>query len=200
MIIGIDIDDTISDLSEIFLKYATMYNKEKEINFEIDKTQWELDKAYGWNDNNFFEFSKKYLKKLLNEAKPKKNCVNIIDKLREEGHKIIIITARNNEELSDPYAITEEWLKLNNIKYDKLIVNSSKKEEDCINNKVDVFIDDRLENCESVHKKLNIPVLLFNSVYNTNDNNSLIERVFSWDEVYSKIKNMNFDECCIIEN
>ena len=31
MIIGIDIDDTITDLSDIFLKYATLYNKENEI-------------------------------------------------------------------------------------------------------------------------------------------------------------------------
>lgn len=72
MNIGIDIDDTITDLSCIFLKYARKYNQENRIDFSIDKTQWDLDKAFGWNQKNYIDFSKKYLKKLLNEAKPKK--------------------------------------------------------------------------------------------------------------------------------
>lgn len=190
MIIGIDIDDTITDLSDIFLKYATLYNKENEIDFKIDKTQWDIDKAFGWNNDDFMKFSKKYLEILLNEAKPKKGCVDVINKLREDGNKIVIITARNSEELIDPYEFTKNWLELNNIGFDKLVVNSNKKEEDCINNKIDVFIDDRLENCEKVYEKLHIPVFLFDSVYNTNDKNSLIERVFSWEEVYSKIRNI----------
>ena len=190
MIIGIDIDDTITDLSDIFLKYATLFNKENEIDFKIDKTQWDLDKAFGWNNDDFMKFSKKYLEILLNEAKPKKGCVDVINKLREDGHKIVIITARNSEELIDPYEFTKNWLELNNIGFDKLVVNSNKKEEDCINNKIDVFIDDRPENCENVYKKLHIPVFLFDSVYNTNDKNSLIERVFSWEEVYSKIRSI----------
>lgn len=190
MIIGIDIDDTITDLSDIFLKYATLYNKENEIDFKIDKTQWDIDKAFGWNNDDFMKFSKKYLEILLNEAKPKKGCVDVINKLREDGHKIVIITARNSEELIDPYEFTKNWLELNNIGFDKLVVNSNKKEEDCINNKIDVFIDDRPENCENVYKKLHIPVFLFDSVYNTNDKNSLIERVFSWEEVYLKIRSI----------
>ena len=65
MIIGIDIDDTITDLSDIFLKYATLFNKENEIDFKIDKTQWDLDKAFGWNNDDFMKFSKKYLKILF---------------------------------------------------------------------------------------------------------------------------------------
>ena len=190
MIIGIDIDDTITDLSDIFLKYATLYNKENEIDFKIDKTQWDIDKAFGWNNDDFMKFSKKYLEILLNEAKPKKGCVDVINKLREDGNKIVIITARNSEELIDPYDFTKNWLELNNIGFDKLVVNSNKKEEDCINNKIDVFIDDRPENCENVYKKLHIPVFLFDSVYNTNDKNSLIERVFSWEEVYLKIRSI----------
>lgn len=190
MIIGIDIDDTITDLSDIFLKYATLYNKENEIDFKIDKTQWDIDKAFGWNNDDFMKFSKKYLEILLNEAKPKKGCVDVINKLREDGNKIVIITARNSEELIDPYEFTKNWLELNNIGFDKLVVNSNKKEEDCINNKIDVFVDDRLENCEKVYEKLHIPVFLFDSVYNTNDKNSLIERVFSWEEVYLKIRSI----------
>ena len=188
--IGIDLDDTISSSNEMFIKYAKLYNKEKKINFKIDETQWDLDKSFGWNDNNYKEFCKQYLRTLLNEAEIKYNAAEKINKLKKEGYKIIIITSRNEKELNDMYSFTEKWLKNHNINYDKLIINSLQKEEECLKNKVNIFIDDNMKNCMNVYKKLQIPVFLFDGLYNTNDKYSNIERVYSWDEIYLKIKNI----------
>ena len=188
--IGIDLDDTISSSNEMFIKYAKLYNKEKKINFKIDETQWDLDKSFGWNDNNYKEFCKQYLRTLLNEAEIKYNAAEKINKLKNEGYKIIIITSRNEKELNDMYSFTEKWLKNHNINYDKLIINSLQKEEECLKNKVNIFIDDNMKNCMNVYKKLQIPVFLFDGLYNTNDKYSNIERVYSWDEIYLKIKNI----------
>ncbi len=188
--IGIDLDDTISSSNEMFIKYAKLYNKEKKINFKIDETQWDLDKSFGWNDNNYNEFCKQYLRTLLNEAEIKYNAAEKINKLKNEGYKIIIITSRNEKELNDMYSFTEKWLKNHNINYDKLIINSLQKEEECLKNKVNIFIDDNMKNCMNVYKKLQIPVFLFDGLYNTNDKYSNIERVYSWDEIYLKIKNI----------
>lgn len=188
--IGIDLDDTISSSNEMFIKYAKLYNKEKKINFKIDETQWDLDKSFGWNDNNYKEFCKQYLRTLLNEAEIKYNAAEKINKLKNEGYKIIIITSRNEKELNDMYSFTEKWLKNHNINYDKLIINSLQKEEECLKNKVNIFIDDNMKNCINVYKKLQIPVFLFDGLYNTNDKYSNIERVYSWDEIYLKIKNI----------
>lgn len=188
--IGIDLDDTISSSNEMFIKYAKLYNKEKKINFKIDETQWDLDKSFGWNDNNYKEFCKQYLRTLLNEAETKYNAAEKINKLKNEGYKIIIITSRNEKELNDMYSFTEKWLKNHNINYDKLIINSLQKEEECLKNKVNIFIDDNMKNCINVYKKLQIPVFLFDGLYNTNDKYFNIERVYSWDEIYLKIKNI----------
>ena len=188
--IGIDLDDTISNSNELFLKYARLYNEEKKINFPIDETKWDLDKSFGWNDDNYKEFCEKYLKTLLNEAETKKNAVEVIKELKIEGYEIIIITARHEEELGNPYAFTKEWLEAKRICFDKLIVNSRKKEDDCLNNNVEIFIDDNLKNCINVYNKLHIPVFLFDSLYNGDDNYPNIERIYSWDEAYSKIKNI----------
>lgn len=174
----------------MFIKYAKLYNKEKKINFKIDETQWDLDKSFGWNDNNYKEFCKQYLRTLLNEAEIKYNAAEKINKLKNEGYKIIIITSRNEKELNDMYSFTEKWLKNHNINYDKLIINSLQKEEECLKNKVNIFIDDNMKNCMNVYKKLQIPVFLFDGLYNTNDKYSNIERVYSWDEIYLKIKNI----------
>lgn len=188
--IGIDLDDTISSSNEMFIKYAKLYNNEKKINFKIDETQWDLDKSFGWNDNNYKEFCKQYLRTLLNEAETKYNATEKINKLKNEGYKIMIITSRNEKELNDMYSFTEKWLKNHNINYDKLIINSLQKEEECLKNKVNIFIDDNMKNCINVYKKLQIPVFLFDGLYNTNDKYSNIERVYSWDEIYLKIKNI----------
>lgn len=189
--IGIDLDDTISSSNEMFIKYAKLYNKEKKINFKIDETQWDLDKSFGWNDNNYKEFCKQYLRILLNEAETKYNAAKKINKLKNEGYKIIIITSRNEKELNDMYSFTEKWLKNHNINYDKLIINSLQKEEECLKNKVNIFIDDNMKNCINVYKKLKIPVFLFDSLYNANDKYSNIERIYSWDEIYLKIKDIS---------
>ena len=87
------------------------------------------------------------------------------------------------------YSFTEKWLKNHNINYD-LIINSLQKEGECLKNKVNIFIDDNMKNCMNVYKKLQIPVFLFDGLYNTNDKYSNIERVYSWDEIYLKIKNI----------
>lgn len=45
MNIGIDIDDTINNLADILRKYATEYNKEQEIDYEIQTNKWEWAEA-----------------------------------------------------------------------------------------------------------------------------------------------------------
>ena len=190
MNIGIDIDDTISNSSEIFIKYAKIYNKENYINFKINTNELNQEKAFGWNEYHQKIFSKKFLNKILNETKPKKNAVSIINRLKGNGNKIIIITARSNSELRNIYDITENWLKIYNINFDKLIVDSQSKELDCIKNNIDIFIDDNYKICEKVNEKANIPVFLFNTRYNSNCKSLNVERVFNWNEIYMKINNI----------
>ena len=188
MVIGIDLDDTITNSSDIFIKYAKIYNKEKKINYKINCNEFDQNKAFGWSEKDQKEFTKNYLKKVLNEAEPKEDAVKIINNLKLNGYKIIIITARNDKEISNIYYITEKWLIFNNIKFDKLIINCHYKEDICDDNNVNIFIDDNFENCKRVYKKLKIPVLLFNTNYNRIYTNSKIKRVFNWQEIDSIIK------------
>lgn len=189
--LGIDLDDTITNSIESLLNYAKLYNKEKGISFPIDENQWDFDKAFGWNENNIIEFTSKYLKTLLKEATIKEGAVETIEKLREEGYEIVVITARYEKELGDPYNFTKAWLEENNIFFDKLIVNSKEKEIDCLKNNVEIFIDDNVNNCIKVHEKLHIPVFLFDNIFNRNKEQPFIERIYSWSELYSKIKNIS---------
>jgi len=52
-------------------------------------------------------------------AKPHKQIVELINKLYDEGHHIIIFTGRNSLE----WQATRDWLLENNVKYHQLIMN-----------------------------------------------------------------------------
>lgn len=90
---------------------------------------------------------------ITNNAIPRPGAVEAIKKLREEGHEIYIITARDNEFHEDPYMLSKNWLDNNSIEYDKLIVNVREKAPLCKNEKIDIFIDDQLNNCLEVSKE-----------------------------------------------
>lgn len=183
MVVGIDLDDTITNSSDIFLKYAKQYNYEQKIDFAIQENVLNQNEAFGWTKQNIEEFKRKYLKKILEETKPNPDCVKVINKIHSRGDKVIIITARSETELNDVTKITREWLTKNKIKYDKLIINSKAKEEDCNKNNISIFIDDNISNCERVYKKLEIPTFVFTTRYNKNKKINGIYRISSWKEL-----------------
>ena len=89
-------------------------------------------------------FLKNIQEEITNRAKPRNNAIETINRLRKEGHKIIIITARDSEFHDNPYLLSKNWLDKNNIEYDKLIVNAREKGTICKNENIDLFIDDTI--------------------------------------------------------
>ena len=120
-------------------------------------------------------------------AKPRFNAVETINRLRKEGHKIIIITARDSEFHDDPYFLSKNWLNKNNIKYDKLIVNAREKGTVCKNENIDLFIDDQLNNCLDVLKE-GIKVI---RISNENCTNKDIVDLNNWTKIYEYIGELN---------
>lgn len=187
MRIGIDLDDTITKTDEILFKYAKIYNEEEKILFNINREEWNLTKAFGWNEENIKEFFSKYLKSIYEEAEIKENAKERINKLKDDGNEIIIITARNTKSLKEVHEVCKNWLINNKINVDKIVVDGENKAQKCLENKIDIFIDDNIRNCENVYNNLKIPVLLMNSRYNKDYQNPKIKRVYNWNEIYNEI-------------
>jgi len=187
MNIGIDIDDTINDLHGILLEKGKKFNERENVKYEIKEDEWHWDKAFGWDDNMTNKFLSENIKGAYLNAGIKENAAEVINKLQTEGNKIVIITSRGAEHLPNAYEISEAWLKEKNVHYDKLIVGCVEKGMACIENNIDVFIDDHVSFCERV-SKTNTKVLMFNSPYNQNEKK--YTRVYSWEEVYKEIKNI----------
>ena len=127
MKIGIDIDDTICDTWNYALPLmCKYYNKdyEKEIQCGYYET---LDLTL----NDYMSFAKLNHSDYIMEVPLIKSAKEIINKLKEEGNEIIFITARSENAYTNPYNITYEYLKKNNIKFDKLYVSAGTKKEIC---------------------------------------------------------------------
>lgn len=189
MKIGIDIDDTITNSSDVFIEYAKKYNEENNIHYDIDNTTLDTKKSFGWEMKNQIEFSNKYLKGILQKVNSKLDSIEVINKLKKEGHKIYFITARSDKEIEGSmFELTENWLRSNDYEYDLLITESKDKLSDCIKHNIDLFIDDSYSNCKSIKDKMNIPVLLFTTRYNSNIKDDSLIRVNNWFDIYNFLK------------
>ena len=120
-------------------------------------------------------------------------AAKVLGLLKEMGHEIIILTARDNRFLTNQYENTmnfyvEEWLNKNNIPYDEIIAGPGSKKDKCIQNKLDIMIEDKASNVMKISEI--IPVLCFDAPYNLDANNENITRVYSWYQIYNYFLNI----------
>ena len=213
MRIGIDIDDTMTNIKDKLTNSAIQYAKS--LNKDVQYIDYNIVDIYN-NGNIYqklFNFNYEELKYFLgtiqegitDNAIPRENCVEVINKLHNDGNEIYIITARDKEFHKDPYLQSKEWLEKNSIYYDKLIVNARDKGQACIENNIDLLIDDSISNC------LNVDNLGIDTIIIGNKNDRGIKNINNWQEIYEYIENHNIikiiqyqekykDEICLFIN
>lgn len=197
MRIGIDIDGVLTDIEQWQLDYGSKfyfekYGKEIKNNegyetidiFDVDSS---LDDEF-WNEN---------FKSYSINVDVRKFAGEVIKKLKQDGNEIYIITARgsflshssNVMSIEENRNIVLEWLKRNKIEYDKIIFSPEDKLNICIDNNIDLMIEDKVDNINKISTK--IPVICFHARYNKNCIGKNIIRCYSWYDIYSKVKVLN---------
>lgn len=183
MNIAIDIDDTLTDTFEYLMPFvAEFYKKDltelqrNNISYSNIPKEW---RRYEW------DFEKSYYDKVVVRTPFKKDAARYVRLLHQMGHKIVIITGRTKEFYTDPYAITEEELKNGNIVFDKLICTLS-KEQACLDEEIDVMIDDLPSNCDAVSSVGITPILFASQA--KRDLNTEYVRVNQWVDVIEMIE------------
>ena len=143
MNIGIDIDDTITYTYEMLLPMVAV-----RYGISLSKLYEELPTYKKLNATlpDYAHFASESLPVAAKLTPIRDGALEIITKLKEEGHEIIFITARNHEEFVEPYKISFDFLKVNKVPYDKLLVNIKRKDKQCFMEKIDLFIDDTNDN------------------------------------------------------
>ena len=187
MNIGIDIDDTLTDscpvLRSYLEKYDSVYCNDKHMLNNI------ADIICGhFVDDAVARFYIENGKQMASEIPIKENAKEIIDRLLSEGNKITIITARSKEFFGDSQSYNEAYLKNHNINYTKLLTSQDNKLKTCLEEHIDIMIDDSIKTCERLRNE-GIKSLLFTSDLNK-DKETNCDRVGTWLELYNYIHNM----------
>ena len=180
-IIGIDIDDTITNSTRVVKRYIYKYSNSNELKNNVEGI---IRGTYVSDETK--TFYKARSKEIGNDIKIKKHAREVIQKLHDDGHKIIIVTARNNNYYDDAYKFSYDYLKRNGIVFDKLITDQPYKLNICKKEHINIFIDDAIDTVDSIQKE-GIKSILFESSINKNKK-SLAKRLNNWKEVYRYIE------------
>ena len=194
MKIGIDIDDTLSNSFESVFVDSQKFDIEELGNTgkveeygKIDNHNYIETMYKHWTQEQTNLFWEKYFINMLTKATPKEYAPEILQKMKGEGNKIVIITSRyeiepNSTAIED---YSKQWLNKNNIPYDEIIINAQNKLEVAQKAQIDLFIDASIKHCKKMQNG-NIKTLLYTTIMNEGLDVPELERVYSWPQIYSK--------------
>ena len=189
MRIGIDIDGVLTDIEQWQLDYGSKFfsNINKSV---INKDGYEISEIFNVSDELDSKFWHEYLYEYVTKEPSRKFANEVIKKLKEQGNEIYIITARyltdrDTEDGKKMKKIVLEWVEEQNIIYDKIIFAPEDKLQICLENNIDIMIEDKVANIEKISTKL--PVICFHAGYNKDCKNDNIYRVYTWYDIYNLI-------------
>lgn len=196
MRIGIDIDGVLTDIEQWQLDYGSKFYFEK-YGKEIQNNEgYETTEIFKVDSKLDDEFWTEYFKDYSINVDVRKLASEVIKKLKQDGNEIYIITARgsflshsaNVMLFEENKSIVLEWLRKNEIEYDKIIFSPEDKLSICLENNIDVMIEDKVDNINKISTR--IPVICFHAGYNKNCKGNNIFRCYSWYDIYSKISSI----------
>lgn len=196
MNIGIDIDDTISNTYDVLMGYAQKYTAEdlkkelKQPEAKILSCNGYCEKFHNWNEEETRNFWEKYYSTIIKEVTIKKFAKETIKKLKKDGHKIYLITARFDVLDGLIKQITLEWLEENGIEYDELIFDAQDKLKKIKEKNIEILIDDAVTNCTQV-SEAGIKTYIMDSMQNHGQEIENVQRLYSWIHAEQEINKLN---------
>lgn len=200
MRIAFDCDGVLTNLEKYQLEYGKKHFKDCN---DINVKGYDIVDIFHCSKEEREKFWTKYIWKYCLEEKPRENIAATIRKLKSEGNEIYIITGRaHTTEQNTTGALFRKmliyWLKKENIPYDKIVFCSEEdsatdKYDACLENKIDVIIDDKRENIEALRKITN--VICFDASYNIDCSFEDVPRVKNSDQIYNCIRKIQDPVC-----
>ena len=183
MRIGVDIDGVVSDsypawlgeLNQYFGKNITVL-EDYEMHLVFDVPCDDM--------NNFFVQN---VERLFDIPHPMKGAKKGIESLLQDGHEVIYVTARSQEEEE----FTLHWMEKNSIPYEQVLFSGHKSKVDFVKEwNLELFIEDYLVNAKAI-SELGIPVLLLDASYNQGKLPQGVTRCQNWKEILTEIQKIS---------
>lgn len=189
MKIGIDLDGVVFDTEKEFRVYTELYDMlVLKQNSKVDNSELELQYRFNWTEENSKGFLAIYHEKIVREANYMPGAKDILKMLKQDGHMLIIITARGgmNKKMIEK---TKERLKQDNMDiFDKYYFNIDEKQQICLNEKIDIMIDDYYRNCQSISDAGIKTIYLKDAPSPNLKENENLKILYNWGEIYRYIK------------
>lgn len=201
MNIGIDVDNVISKFDEALKEEFLKHDKELRNTGIINPKLYITKGMFDWTYDELRPFYLENIERIAKNLDVIEGAKEYIEKLREDGHTIVIITGRDNGEYTDPYNMTKKWLKEKEIPYDKLVFTNAYKNDKngktkkCFENGIDIMIDDSAHVCRDCFEN-NITTLIMDKPCNREEKE--ITRVHNWKEIYEFITNYKKEKINVI--
>lgn len=190
MKIGLDIDGVILDYERVLKTYGELYDfielKGQGIK---NRDEFYLKDKYEWTQEQKMNFANKYFLKLSKDTNLIPGSKDVINMLKQDGHELIIISARGGMVAQMKDAAIEKF-EQEGLKFDKYYWKQSDKLEVAQMENIDIMIDDSPMVCEKTSSN-NIKTIYFRDkdTKKLNENEYLTE-VSNWGQIYRYIKNI----------
>ncbi len=187
MIIGLDIDNVISAFDEKILQNLLILDKTKRNAGIINpKAKYITRGMFDWSEEEVEDFYAKHMERIAKDLRTRRESRKYINKLIADGHTIVLITHRVFPDYNQPEKTTTEWLAKRKINYHKLIISQSPdKTQECIENKVDIMVDDRASQCKKMIAN-GVKCILMLTKYNKEDADG-VPFARNWADLYKEI-------------
>ena len=185
MIIGIDFDGVLFDTESFFRTYAEIFDIMHNGTGMVACDELRAEKSYAWGKDMFDEYIQGCLLESEKKAQIMPYAKEIIDMLISEGHSFVGISSRgilDKEEIE----ITKERLKSEGIVLKKILFCQSDKLKACLDEKVDVMIEDFYDIVDKLSDN-GITCLYFKDIVTKSFEKDNVVEVKNWGEVYRAI-------------
>ncbi|MCI8308844.1 MAG: hypothetical protein HFJ45_01210 [Clostridia bacterium] len=193
MKIGIDIDGVILDYEKGMLANAEIFDLERcGGNGKIYKDKYFAQDKYDWTEEEKKTFINENLGTISEQSSIMAGAKYVLNKLKEMGHELIIVSSRGKE--SDKMIdIVMEKLNKENIKFNKYYWKVSDKLQICIEENIDIMIDDSPNICKKI-KENNLISIYFRGIRGEHlDESEYLKEVSNWGEIYRYFINKNMN-------
>lgn len=192
MRIGLDIDNVISDFDRtIYEEFLKEDKKKRNRGIVHPDGRW-IKYLFDWTKEESEAFFHEHMQEIAKRLEVRTDAKKYMDKLLERGHSLYLISHRAYPDYIDPFLVTKDWLKKNDIYYtDLVLTKSTDKSDECKELDIDVMFDDVVSNCKCLIAS-GIKCYLMETEYNVKEK-SEIDSVRDWKDLYETILSLEKD-------
>ncbi len=186
MNIGIDLDGVLFDTERHFRCYAHIFDFDNNGKGLVAPDEFTFQHKFQWSEETFQKFIYEYMLDIMKRVSFMPGSEKVIDLLKQQGHKLFIITARGGLEEKE-IEITKNRLKNSNMSFDGVFYGCMDKVAICKQEKIDYMIDDSPINVKKLSEN-GIKCIYFRDHSSPKLDGDNITEVISWGEIYKMFK------------